>query len=177
MSVEQNESLAMLRRYRDTLSISGLAIIAFGVWDILKAILSFMFGGSVDAADQEADEGIQAFLEALADRNEGFIVAIIVGLFLMVIIGFALRIYVGLSAHAEAHGKQKSWTYVIVAGLMATTSATLMIAGLVTARNLGSALSIIITGTIELTSMFAYVDLIRSAVIVKRLSKSLAEGR
>ena len=177
MSVEQNEPLATLRRYRDTLSISGLAIIAFGVWDILKATLSNVFGRSYYVADQEADEGVQAILEMLADNSEAFLLAVIVGLFLMVVIGLVLRIYVGLSAYAEAHGKRKSWTYVIVAGLMAISSATLMIAGLVTARNLGNALATIITGTIELTSTFAYVDLIRSAVIVKRLSKSLAERR
>ena len=177
MSVEQNEPLATLRRHRDTLSISGLAIIAFGVWDIVKATLSIAFGPAPDAAEQEVNLELQQTIETLADGHEEVYIIIIAFLLLMVFVALALRIYVGLSAHAEARGKRKSWAYVIVAGLMATTSATLMIAGLLMDDDWGNVLATIVTGTIELTSLFAYVDVIRSAAIVKRLTKSQTEGQ
>lgn len=108
MSVEQNEPLAKLRRHRDILSISGLAIIAFGVWDIIKSTLSIAFGSSSDATEQEVDLEMQQNLERLADGHEEVYLIVVVVLFLMVVVGLVLRVYVGLSAHAEAHGKNKS---------------------------------------------------------------------
>ena len=44
-------------------------------------------------------------------------------------------------------------------------------------KNSFSLFRYIITGTIELTSLFAYIDLIRSAIIVKRLTRRQLEGR
>ena len=88
-----------------------------------------------------------------------------------------LRFYVGLCAHAEARGKRKSWAYVIIAGVMAAMSATLVVMGLLAAGSTDNALGFLAAGLIELTSLLAYVDLIRSAVVVKRLTRRQRQGR
>ena len=175
--VDETKTSSKLRRYRDTLSTSGLAIIVFGIWDIAKAILSSVYGANLQVNDEETMSAVTEAIREFGAKHETLLIilafAVLVSLFLSVV----LRYYVGLCAHAEARGKRKGWAYVVIAGIMAFMSAVLLLLGLMLSKNSFSLFRYIITGTIELTSLFAYIDLIRSAIIVKRLTRRQLEGR
>lgn len=169
-------SQAKLRRYRDTLATSGIAIIIFGVWDIAKSMLTTVYGSNLSVENEDVVAELETSLASMGDDAEIVIVLFALVAMLVVLLGLAMRLYVGLSARAEARGKRKSWAYVIIAGLMATTSALLMAVGLALSGSLANIASGIVTSLIELSSLLAYVDLIRSAVKVKRLVRNLPEG-
>ena len=166
-----------LRRYRDMLSTSGLAIIVFGLWDMAKAFLASVYGSSLRVNGGQLSAEVESTLRALRDSHRTFLVIALSVVLLFVLLAGVLRFYVGLCAHAEARGKRKSWAYVIIAGVMAAMSATLVVMGLLAAGSTDNALGFLAAGLIELTSLLAYVDLIRSAVVVKRLTRRQRQGR
>lgn len=170
-SVRDPEDSPRLRRYRDMLSTSGLAIIVFSLWDIAKVFLTSIYGSAASTNNRELPHRVETALEAFRGGREGLLIAVIIAVTLLLLATEVLRFYVGLSARAEAGGKRKSWAYVIIAGVMAAMSAALMVAGLLLAREMGNVLRSLVTGVIDLTSLLAYVDLIRSAIVVKRLAR------
>ena len=174
--MEETERLAMLRRYRDTLATSGIAIIVFGIWDIAKSVLTAVYGSTLSAENEDVIGEIETSFASMGDDVEIIIVLFALVAMLVMVLGLALRLYVGLSARAEARGKRKSWAYVIIAGIMGTMGVVFTVAGLTLSKSPGLAVSGIVTGLIELSSLFAYVDLIRSAVKVKHLARDLPEG-
>lgn len=169
--MDNDQSMSALRRSQDTLSLSGLAVIGFTVWDVVK---SFMVTAP-DANPTQDSAMIDALFDKLAETNEK--VLILLSLFLMgaLAIDVALHLYVGISAYKEAHGKRKGWAYVVLAVLMAVGSAALMVLGLFRAPDAMMRIWLLASNVVELTAMLAYVDLIRSAVKVKRLTE--AKGR
>lgn len=162
----------MLRRCCDTLSTSGAAIIAFSFWDLAKALLSSIYGSSAPVENEALAQRLQSIIEAMGDRRNALLIVLVFALLLLTQLALVLRFYVGLSARAEARGKQKGWAYVVLAEIMASMSAVLMIAGVLLSQSASSAVGLIVTGAIELTSLFAYIDLIRSAIMVKRLRRA-----
>ena len=157
---------AELRRHRDTLATSGIAIIAFGAWDVVKAFATTVYGTTAPQ-DSAAQEEL-ARLESIDSR------IVVIGIVLLGVVflsGLALRVYVGLSAWAEARGKRKGWGYVVAAGLMAATNALLLLIGLSQATDVMSLSDAIASGLIDLTSLLALVDLVHSALVVKRLDR------
>ena len=178
--MDQAEASSTIRRYHDMLSISGIAIIAFSAWDIAKSVLTSIYGSDRVSDGGEVGVELEAALRRLSPEEQMALVAMVVVLMVLALVGIVLRFYVGLSAHAEARGKHKGWAYVIIAGIMAITSAAFAILGLVFSQRLDGSpvhiLGVIATGAIELTSLLAYFDLIRSAVMVKRLTRCQREG-
>ncbi len=176
VSLGDAESATKLRRSRDALSISGRAIVAFGLWDIARAFLSSAYGSSLGQNDEEIERVFADFdienMELLA------IIALIV--LVLLFLSIFLRFHVGLAAHSEARGKKKGWGYVVLAAVMALNNTALAIVSytfLFVTRSYLSLAGTLITSIIDLTSIYAYVDLIRSAITVKRLTVCQAEGR
>lgn len=170
------ENAKTLRRYRDRLSIGGRAIVGFGLWDIAKTFLTSMYGSSYEADGAEA----AALVERLQAASSPILLIVMVLVLVSLTLSIFLRFYVGLSAYAEARGKRKGWGYVVLAVVATLSNAVVTVVGYGLLFSTGNMLLLVrslITGIIEFTSLFTYVDLIRSAIIVKRLSSQMAQGR
>jgi hypothetical protein len=149
-----------LRRYRNLLTISGLGVIAFGLWSVLKTILLFVF----------REEALAALPDDVLTRVIFFV---IVGVLLLT--DFAIRLFIGLSARAEGLGKKKGYAYLVFAVLLALASAA-SVAAIFFDTGTTSILEIIVSVIVEVTSLVAVIELIAAAIHVKRLGKECGEA-
>ena len=105
-----------LRRFGNLLTVSGLGVIAFGVWNVLKMILVFVM-------QRDMIEAI--FAEISANALIKYItIAIIAAIMLL---DFLIRLFVGLSARAEGFGKKKGVAYIVFAVLLVLGSVSSLV--------------------------------------------------
>ncbi len=148
-----------MRRYQNLLTVSGLGVIIFGLWTVLKTILLLFL--QEDLVDDLPD-GL--FYRVLFFTLIGGVL----------LIDFLIRLFVGLSARAEGFGKKKGYGYIVVAILIAIASlASLVLIFFDTADR--SILELIVSFIVEATSMIATVELLVAAFTVKKLKKELGE--
>lgn len=148
-----------MRRYQNLLTVSGLGVIIFGLWTVLKTILLLFL--QEDMVDDLPD-GL--FYRVLFFTLIGGVL----------LIDFLIRLFVGLSARAEGFGKKKGYGYIVVAILIAIASlASLVLIFFDTADR--SVLELIVSFIVEATSMIATVELLVAAFTVKKLKKELGE--
>ena len=148
-----------MRRYQNLLTVSGLGVIIFGLWTVLKTILLLFL--QEDMVDDLPD-GL--FYRVLFFTLIGGVL----------LIDFLIRLFVGLSARAEGFGKKMGYGYIVVAILMALASlASLVMIFFDTADR--SILELIVSFIVEATSMIATVELLVAAFTVKKLKKELGE--
>ena len=148
-----------MRRYQNLLTVSGLGVIIFGLWTVLKTILLLFL--QEDMVDDLPD-GL--FYRVLFFTLIGGVL----------LIDFLIRLFVGLSARAEGFGKKKGYGYIVVAILIAIASlASLVLIFFDTADR--SVLELIVSFIVEATSMIATVELLVAAFTAKKLKKELGE--
>ena len=155
-----------LRRNQDTLFIIGTGVIAFGFWSVIKMCLISAF------QTEEALGGVP-------DLSEG--AATYIGTALFLAVDLCIRLYIGLSARAMGRDKKQGSAFIVLAALFAAFSAAAIIviavlalkSGLVRLEDMG--VDLLISLIVEFTSIATLVDLVFSAVRVKRLKKALAE--
>ena len=148
-----------MRRYQNLLTVSGLGVIIFGLWTVLKTILLLFM--------QE---------DMLDDLPDGLFYRVLFFTLIggVLLIDFLIRLFVGLSARAEGFGKKKGYGYIVVAILIAIASlASLVLIFFDTADR--SILELIVSLIVEATSMIATVELLVAAFTVKKLKKELGE--
>lgn len=106
-----------LRRYQDDLRISGMGVIAFGIWSVLKSFLGlFLMPKEKVLGSAPAESG--GIVLVLALIMLGMVAAVDVG----------LRIYVGRCAMAESSGGKKKKLYVAVTIILMVLSAIGLVA-------------------------------------------------
>ena len=148
-----------MRRYQNLLTVSGLGVIIFGLWTVLKTILLLFM--------QE---------DMLDDLPDGLFYRVLFFTLIggVLLIDFLIRLFVGLSARAEGFGKKKGYGYIVVAILIAIASlASLVLIFFDIADR--SILELIVSFIVEATSMIATVELLVAAFTVKKLKKELGE--
>lgn len=148
-----------MRRYQNLLTVSGLGVIIFGLWTVLKTILLLFL--QEDMVDDLPD-GL--FYRVLFFTLIGGVL----------LIDFLIRLFVGLSARAEGFGKKKGYGYIVVAILIAIAS---LVSLVLIFFDMGdrSVLELIVSFIVEATSMIATVELLVAAFTVKKLKKELGE--
>ena len=148
-----------MRRYQNLLTVSGLGVIIFGLWTVLKTILLLFL--QEDMVDDLPD-GL--FYRVLFFTLIGGVL----------LIDFLIRLFVGLSARAEGFGKKKGYGYIVVAILIAIAS---LVSLVLIFFDMGdrSILELIVSFIVEATSMIATVELLVAAFTVKKLKKELGE--
>ena len=148
-----------MRRYQNLLTVSGLGVIIFGLWSVLKTILLlFMKEGILSEIPDDTFVRVMFFL-------------ILGGILLIDVL---IRLYVGLSARAEGFGKKKGYGYVVIAILMALASlASLVLIFFDT--NEQSLWELIVSVIVEATSLVVTIELLVAAFTVKKLKKELGE--
>ena len=158
--MSEKELKKELLKYRDTLSITGLGVLAFGLWSIIRMFLSLAL--------------YDDYLGLSTIETAGKIFFYIVIAFL-VIMDIILRLKVGLDAYKEGKRIKKGMFYIVIAALIFLPSSILsIISGAEALRTdvIDSAVSLIV----EATSLITTIEMIVSAVMVKKLSKELGEN-
>ena len=100
-----------LRKYENILTISGIGVIAFGLWSVIKAALYFIVQ-PLDIVSIMPTEEVQALGDLKVLMN-----GVVLGMILFVLmLDLLLRIYIGRSAIAVGRGRKKKKTiYIILA--------------------------------------------------------------
>ena len=148
-----------MRRYQNLLTVSGLGVIIFGLWSVLKTILLlFMKEGILSEIPDDTLVRVMFFL-------------ILGGILLVDVL---IRLYVGLSARAEGFGKKKGYGYVVIAILMALASLTSLVL-IFFDSNEQSIWELIVSVIVEATSLVVTIELLVAAFTVKKLKKETGE--
>ena len=150
---------AQIRKYQDSMIISARALLAFGLWGLLRV---FFFKASGDTVFH---------ILALESELEGMdpVVFEIMFIIIYLIFDVAFRIYVSRSAIAESHGRKRSIAYLIVSVLYILISLFSYVV-IINDNSIGGTLIEDISAIIiDLTTLFSLVVIIYSSVKVRRL--------
>ena len=179
-----------LRRSQAILFNIGTGIVIFGVWTIVKTLLTLLTGRyQIFKTAQELSAGSEYFVSPRI-----FAVLLVIIFAAMTFIDIWLRFYVGLHARRDARGKKAGRLYIIITCLMILGSILLITANIYTlATRFMAALAaaeaaaqevvppvnsdISITGVlIELTSLIMMIELVASAGRVRKLGGHSGSG-
>ncbi len=97
-----------IKKCETTVSISGLGVIVFGFWAVLKLVISLIYGeGRVTDLVGEM---------ALDDEQEPVTTIIIIAIIFLILIAF--HVYVGLRAIRYARGPKRKILFLVVVAFM-----------------------------------------------------------
>ena len=161
---------AELRRQRDTLATSGLAVLVLNFWSLLRSVLFSLYSTSVPNPDSEEF----AVLLEVVDPNVIAVTAI--AFFAIVLIDFVLTVYVGVSAISEGRGRPRGYAYVVFACLpivrcVFTMALVILLIGYST-----SVMSSLSSFILDFSMLFAFIETVRSSIRTKRLLRDGAAG-
>ena len=173
---QNSEREIQLRRYRDALAISGGAVIAFGLWDVIKLFIGLFLGQ--DTVKELIAEGMKN--SDIPEDEMGMarlLVWVIVMMVLLVISAVTIlyHIYIGLNALRVGRqtAKKKKNAYLVLTALSIVFSAiililsiTSLVSGSDTENNIGYA-----TILLELTSLMNYSYLFYAALKIRKLER------
>ena len=154
-----------LRRHCDTLRVMGNAVILFGIWSVAKVVMSLTL-----VSDEERNELL---------KTSGEDLPIVIGIIgCMLLLNLLLRLYMGLSARAEASGKNPNPLYIYSAGLLAIEYAFSLVYDLkmILDPSGNERLSSLADLIIVISSLTTLVSMVVNALRVRRLKKQLQEG-
>ena len=179
-----------LRRSQAILFNIGTGIVIFGVWTIVKTLLTLLTGRyQIFKTAQELSAGSEYFVSPRI-----FAVLLVIIFAAMTFIDIWLRFYVGLHARRDARGKKAGRLYIIITCLMILGSILLITANIYTLATRFMAVlaaaeaaaqevvppvnsDISITGVlIELTSLIMMIELVASAGRVRKLGGHSGSG-
>ena len=154
---------AKIRKNQSKLICSGAAVIAFGLWSIVRVFLMrFMDPISLEQFWDAPDNIPQ----------EDFYFLIFVVLLVFLVIDLLLRLYIGLSAIREGKGKRKRIVYVVVAFLYGLLSAVSDPQYFIETAESEITLTGVAMTVVDLTSCIAMFEIVVSSVRLRRLQKS-----
>lgn len=164
-----------IRKYENSMATSGLAVIAFGIWSIIKAGLLLL----VAPEKFKAQLGLEEFAEDLAkvDENTATVVyiAVAVGVVLVLALDLGMRVKVGLAARREGMGGKKmgkgNMILAILLVVLLTLSVTSNIIEIVHKGIDDSTDTRAIAVLIDMTALTACIQLIYSAFKLRKLRK------
>lgn len=151
-----------IRKNQITLSCSGLAVILFGAWNILRSIMGLIL-------DPDQMSEILGISDALDDTAEIVISVCIVAIF--VIVDLLLRTFIGTNAIAVGRGEVRSNAYIILAILLLLLSVSAdmySIIDIIKNENTTHEISSII---IDLSTCIAFYEVIFTSLRLKRIDK------
>lgn len=168
-----------LRKYEHALVISGVGVIAFGIWSIIKATIYFILIPMEQLSKSNMSDDLVVLQSlGMTDRGIGYLIAVII-LFVLVV-DFALRLYIGRSAVYDGRRlKRKRFTYVILAMFVAASLTINLINRCVELGSQQETLwgnvmaSANVSVVVDMTSLLALIEVIVAAIMVRRLRREL----
>ena len=165
-----------LRRYQNLLVCVGSGIILFGLWTLVKGVMTIIL----------YKEELQEFLLSLGTREEELALMIeLVSYFLIILccLDLALRLAVGLSARREGRARDQKRHWLIARedggadGLLTLTLTSLTMDLKDFNENFNSIFDGIITVAIDATSVVMIIELFVAGAKVKYLKKKIREAK
>lgn len=163
---------AEIRRHQTTLVCSGLAVIAFGLWSIVRAFLVLFFNMAsvrAAAASQMPAEGVELPLDTI-------ITVTCIVIFVVLFLDLVIRSYVGFSAIAEGNGKKKRIHYIVYSILFLVFSLGGQLMLFISSAREELTVSVVISLLIEISSNIAFVEIIRSSLAIRRYARMTDRG-
>ncbi|MBR3124553.1 MAG: hypothetical protein IKF42_03880 [Mogibacterium sp.] len=167
----------LIRRSQNTLIVVGTGTILFSVWTVVKTLgtLILLKDESVAAIRKTVDEnGLK-----ISDQHIFYIVLAIMMIFMLLFL--AVRAFIGLSAISEGRGFRRHKGYLVFAVIMIIMSITVAVINFFSAKS-QEPLWILSNDTslsayiIELTSIVMLVELVFSAIRIRKLRKRVSQG-
>lgn len=160
----EKEKWRLLRRSRSNLTVAGKAVLAFGIWSILKLILEWVLGNGIS---QFIDES----LEAPKELQSAVIITTLIIISLLV---FLFHYSVFRGARKEASGKKTSYFYLFTALLLALSSAYSIYDTVVHPSTIDQGvLSIWSSILLDATVIGSCIDVMYNGIMCKRMTKEL----
>ena len=162
-----------LRRYQNLLVCVGSGIILFGLWTLVKGVMTIIL----------YKEELQEFLLSLGTREEELALMIeLVSYFLIILccLDLALRLAVGLSARREgrARDQKRHWAFLVFGAVLLTLTLTSLTMDLKDFNeNFNSIFDGIITVAIDATSVVMIIELFVAGAKVNYLKKKIREAK
>lgn len=166
-----------LRKYEHSLVVSGLGIIIFGAWNIIKAVLFFVMTpadqlAATMTAEQKESFGFTGF------SNTNIALIMFVGILIGLLVSLAVRYYIGRTAIQEGRRiRRRSRLYIILAILLSMSLAYSIVRGAyikltgVQDATLGVFEHTSVSVFVDITSLLCLIEMIISAIMVRRLRK------
>ena len=152
------------RHYQDTLRIIGAGVIVLGIWSILRTLLLFSF-----------DRRYMQVLTRIAGEEVPMIV-VYVAIAMTMGTELVLRLYVGLTARADAAGKKKTILYLCVTGFMMINRTVALVDSVRHRATSYVGLDDFIAAlVIDLTSLFALGCLLYFGICLRRYRSSVSK--
>ena len=155
-----------LRKQRDTLRISGLGVIAFGLWSVVRSIVYAILGtGEIRRVISEA-------------QVRSYALSVVYAVVMLVLLAdLGLRMFVGMKARQEASGKDAGLLFLIVTGLLSVSHLiSIPMDILFFARGEDPLIEMIATVFIEATSLVTLGTVMWTTVSSRRLARQIPEG-
>ena len=154
---------AKIRKQQSKLICSGLAVILFGVWSIVRTFLLRFIDTEhfIDFFDE---------YDMILDRFPlSFLFTIVV---ILMIIDLLFRIYIGASAINEGMGRaEKKIAYIIVAVIYMILSVSSDITSIGSYFSGESDMEVLLAAVIDMSIHLATLEIIISAIVNRRLKK------
>ena len=148
---------AQIRRLENTLTTIGTGIVAMAIWQTIKIIL-------------------QLTLLNQMEKNEETISGVIIAISITVILGL-IECYIGFSARSEGIGKKKSGVYLVWTGLyLAAFFVVLVFEIFLIFTDFDFTVSTIVIAIIDISAFVLNIEMMVSAIKVRRLRKISAGG-
>ncbi len=152
-----------LKKNETVLVICGNGVIFFGVWSLIKSIMSVVLYNSDFHQYMAQYQDIHMF-QGLVYGSVFFILAM----------DLFFRFYLGMSASAEVKGKKKKSNYIVLAFFVLFYTVFGLVASLfIMPPDDISILTTITTVLVEFTSALTLLQLIISAICVRKIRKSM----
>lgn len=150
---------AKIRKLRNKLICSGYAVIAFGVWSIVRIILLRLTGAPTlhDMLGQEQGPAVERFLYILLTA--------------VLSMDLLFRIYVGRSAIREGQGERHGLFYLILTFLYTAVSLWSDLSYLSGAFHGGADSAMIAANIVDITTCIAMGEIIVSSLYLRILEK------
>ncbi len=170
---------AKLRKNEHALVISGVGVIAFGIWSVIKATIYFILipmEQLTKTGERDVVVGLQSL--GLTDRGIGYLIA--VSILFVLMLDFALRLYIGKAAvHDGRRLKKKRFTYVVLAIIVAASLTSNLVQRCILLSSEDALLwgavmaSANVSVIVDITSLLALIEMIVAAIMVRRLRREL----
>ena len=158
---DEDPDRVRLRKYINLLSISGIAVIAFGIWSVLKLLIFFLLNKDI----------IMSEIEELIEDTDTSTSAVLVAAIILMLISLTLHCIIGFSARSEARGKKKGYFYLILTAVIFILSLISFIQTSLSPTSEDNLDTIVSGGLIDLTMLFAFFEVILNSVRIKKLRK------
>ena len=159
---------AEIRRHETTLIYSGYAVIAFGLWSIIRTVLMRL----MDPAALQ-----RLFFDDASLSLEEYGTVLYWILLVLLVLDLLYRTYLGMSAVREGQGQKKKWVYVVLAFLYAEGCVVGDVRALISPPGGVYSLDLIVGTVVDLTSCVALLEIVWASVHLRLLKKKAAESR